>query len=294
MNKVEVQMENKTDNVMKDLLDYDGLAEAERLTGKHSGQDDGTAWLGMGLMQINNKIKNAKLKEMGDTVFSMSTEDYIAVIEEYGFEKVLEDSELSADTRKGETQFVYFHKKHSLLLEFDTYHGSRNGGEVFYNCLVKHSELGSFYNYTSSGGFVFCGDVIAFYKRMGDINQTLKCANETLNIPSDPKWGPNKTMNERSKQFDNVREQRRKIAEKNDLYVIHEGSRDCREGIVFSLNQLRKHSTFIKHKKFNNSIIINLHDHKSDREWNDKDSVGWKRFLSLPKYVQEAVGYSEG
>jgi hypothetical protein len=67
------------------LLEYDSLAEAEKITGKSYKESEGTSFLGLGLMMANNKKKNKILKENKDSTFSNTVEDYINIIQSIGF-----------------------------------------------------------------------------------------------------------------------------------------------------------------------------------------------------------------
>jgi hypothetical protein len=140
---------------LDDLLKYDPLHEAEKITGIHykdggDGLDNPTIGIGLLLAQQNAKAKNAHLEELGDTTFSNKLARYQSIITAFGFEKVLADE---WESRNGtETFFIYAHRK-GLLLSFDTFNGSSvNGGKVLYNWRPS-VPLDEIYGCTSSGGF---------------------------------------------------------------------------------------------------------------------------------------------
>lgn len=95
---------------LKNLLNYDPLAEAEKMTGESYKESDATTWLGIGLLQENRKAKEALLREKDDSLFQNKLEDYVRIITNEGFEKVLEIPFEYSDREevRSETFFVYW------------------------------------------------------------------------------------------------------------------------------------------------------------------------------------------
>lgn len=119
------------------LLRADPLAEAEEITGISYKEDDATIALGLVLnMDISERKKKA-LEARGDTLFSNDLERYISIIENYGFERVLEipfeGKSYCTGPAPKEQFFVYWHPE-GLLLAFDTHQTTKvNGATVRYN-----------------------------------------------------------------------------------------------------------------------------------------------------------------
>lgn len=141
---------------LDELLKYDSLAEAEKITGKHSQESLSTVWLGIGLLQKNTKAKNAILDQTDDTFLTNTIEDYIRKLTDYGFEQVYTEnfqtkSSFDEDYRNEECR-ILFYPKYSILLFFDTYKGNVNSSSFYYNWKPFNDE---YYGkqVTSSGGF---------------------------------------------------------------------------------------------------------------------------------------------
>lgn len=126
------------------ILKFDGLYEAEKLTGKSYKKDDDTMMTGFAMTHINNQIKMEMLKNENDSYRGIETESYVGIIENYGFELMLKDRK----TNREDYQYVYYHKEHGFLLVFDSFGGELNGGKCFYQYLYKHGDN----LHVSSGG----------------------------------------------------------------------------------------------------------------------------------------------
>lgn len=141
---------------LDNLLNYDPLATAEKITGMHYKDggvslDNPTIGIGLLLAQRNAAEKNAILDELDDTKLSNNLDRYQSIITNYGFEQVLADEWKSGHGHE-ETYFIYAHRK-GLLLSFDTYSGCRvNGGKVYYNWRPATDDASN-WECTSSGGY---------------------------------------------------------------------------------------------------------------------------------------------
>jgi hypothetical protein len=138
-------MKKWDDATVADILKVDSLAVAEKITGKSYKEDEDTSKLGLALHLRNGQAKEAILKGTGDTWFSMTTEEYIGVIESFGFVKQYEEPLLN-----GETFYVYY-REPSQVLVFNTYQGRRNGGNVYY--AWQPYKCVEYWPLISSGGF---------------------------------------------------------------------------------------------------------------------------------------------
>lgn len=143
------------DNTTRDLLNFDPLDYAERLTGE-SCHTEATGMLGMALAMNHNRIKNEHLKTLGDTTYGDKLDRYTQIITEMGFEQVLDlpftGKSYNGDDPREEHYFIYAHRD-GLLLSFDTFGGnSVNGGKVCY-CWKPSGPANQTYGLTSSGCF---------------------------------------------------------------------------------------------------------------------------------------------
>jgi hypothetical protein len=135
---------------LDDLLKYDSLAEAEKVTGKYSGASESTVLLGMALGYDKNKKLEAMLQSSDDTGFSETKMDYLAKLSRFGFEQIYEES--FKEGGRDETLNAMFHFQYSILLIFDTYNGNVNSGKFYYHWKPKGESFP--YHITSSGGYV--------------------------------------------------------------------------------------------------------------------------------------------
>lgn len=163
---------------IKDLQNFDGLAEAEKLTGASYKENDSTAIIGMGLHFAKNKQMKELMELTNDTCFSETEESYLAKVISFGFEVVLKQPFIGRKEIE-ERFYILWHKKYSILLVFDTYTGSkgskpsRNGGYIYYNWSpnegIGHS------SFTSSGGFIG-------FNFKSDLTEELKYSSSFENI----------------------------------------------------------------------------------------------------------------
>ena len=144
-----------------EMLRFDPLHEAEKLTGESYKQSDVTSSLGL-LMSIehNKKLREA-LESQDDTVLLNQLDNYVRIITEEGFESVL-TIPFIGNNKADESLNIYWHRD-GILLVFDTYDTDRvNGGKYLYNWVPD--DWSTRCRYTSSGGLethegqdVWCG-----------------------------------------------------------------------------------------------------------------------------------------
>lgn len=131
------------------LLKFDPLDSAEKITGASYKEDQATGLFGLGLAMAQNRIKRQELSQRGDSYWGMSLIDYLEVIEDFGFERVLylpfhKDGVDNA-------LYVYWEPERGILLSFDSYNGDRvNGGRFYYNWIPNETTS---HRVTSNGGF---------------------------------------------------------------------------------------------------------------------------------------------
>jgi hypothetical protein len=120
-----------SDELLKKLLNYDALDNAERITGKSYKEDPLTETIGFIDHVRSCAEKRETLELLDDTTFSNTLERYTRILREEGFEQVL-CLPFTGRDEKPETFQVWFHPD-GLLLKFDTYgSGSINGGNFYF------------------------------------------------------------------------------------------------------------------------------------------------------------------
>lgn len=112
-----------------DLLRFDPLAEAERITGNEYKDDAETTHVGMALAMLNGEAKDRALTETDDTRWSLDFAGTVALWKRLGFAVVYERPFKGSD----ETFLVLWHPD-GILGTIESYHGDRvNTQKVYYN-----------------------------------------------------------------------------------------------------------------------------------------------------------------
>lgn len=148
-------------NLVREVLSYDALQEAETVTGKSYKNDEGTAALGLFLHVEHAEKKAAILRSMGDSLLSNTVEDYQRILEATGLEKALEmpfaGRVYESEEPPEEKFFVYACRRRGLVLYFDTFRGDSVNSSTLHYCWVRPGDYplktSSYYLYTSSGTF---------------------------------------------------------------------------------------------------------------------------------------------
>lgn len=124
-------MSTHDDSRVADLLAFDPLAEAEKITGESYKDSDGTAVLGMLMMASHVQEKEAALTVRDDTTFSNALDRYLRIAADEGFRVVLVDP---FDSEYGHEAYYMLWHDDGILLEFDTFCGDHvNSGKFLYN-----------------------------------------------------------------------------------------------------------------------------------------------------------------
>ena len=119
------------------VLSYDALAEAERITGASYKEDDETMRLGVGMHMQQTERKRALLALHGDTLLTNDHDRYTEVLREEGFRKVL-DEPFSGKVL--ESFQVWWHED-GLMLTFDTFGGGHiNSAKLLFNWRAPNEE----------------------------------------------------------------------------------------------------------------------------------------------------------
>lgn len=241
---------------LDEMLRFDPLDAAEKITGENHKSSTRTTGLGMLLMMNNNDRKRKALHERGDTCFTEETDNYQRIIQKNGFKKVLE---LDFITKKGydsqkeqpEKFFVYWHDD-GLVLVMDTSNlTTRNSAKVYYNWRPKDYKN---IRVTSSGSFDYEDGQPSIrydYKKEPDPN--------------------------------------------NGRPMFWTGDHDAREAIVHNMDALREHGEFMRPWKKAPFLWFLHHGDTDNRDEKgnalyDSKAINAERIALLPDYVRECIG----
>lgn len=130
-----------TDKAVADALSFDALREAEIITNKSYKESNETTRLGFAMHIEHNKQKEALLKFTKDTYYGSTLEEYLTVVKDLGFEKILE-TPIPEDKKfnsNGDYYYIYW-RADGIILSFDTYRGNKvvNSGNFYYNLKPKN------------------------------------------------------------------------------------------------------------------------------------------------------------
>lgn len=108
-----------TEHNFDDMLNFDPLATAEKITGASYKEDEGTFRAGLALMMRHTAEKRDELMVRQDSYMGMSMDEFIKIVEAQGFEKVFERDFQGDCEDRMETQYVFW--KNGLLLHAETF-----------------------------------------------------------------------------------------------------------------------------------------------------------------------------
>lgn len=144
-------------DAIRGVLNYDPLAEAERVRGTSYKDDEDTMRLGLGLAMIHNANKESLLRKAADSYLNMPFADQLALFAELGFEEVYREAFTGSG---GDETFVILWHNDGVLATCESYNGTRrNSAKVYYN--YRHPDGYPGFHLTSSGGMrgdVWVGD----------------------------------------------------------------------------------------------------------------------------------------
>jgi hypothetical protein len=152
-------MTNTTDlntETIDHLLKFDPLDQAEKITGYSYKDDRETSTLGLGLALLHNERKRNALAASGDSHFHTTYIEYLELLQDLGFEIVLQDYfegdryDNSPTIYEGFT--VLWHPEDGILATAESYGTGLNSSKVYYNVMVDQTNH-AFYRVISSGHF---------------------------------------------------------------------------------------------------------------------------------------------
>lgn len=250
---------NKESKEILELQKIDPLHIAEMITEKSYKESKDTGLLGLAIMLNVNEAKNKRLEEIGDTKFSNKLNDYLEIVQKFGFELVYSEP-FKGTKGKDECLYVLFLKELGILLVFDTYtHESDddeivepnvNGGHIYYNW--SPNDINDRRSSTSSGGFLFPkrnddgsrkdGHMVLFEKDLitqyviPDYPKDLK-----YDFSSKETW---KEFETRSKPVEEKQKQMFTEALKSGKRTLWSGNHDCREALITTIKNLYENGRF--------------------------------------------------
>ncbi len=114
---------------LNDALQYDPLAQAEKICGKSYKEDESVAWLGMAMQMEHNDRISALLKQNRDTCYRNTLEEQIAVFEDMGFRLLI------CEPIEGTKDKWRIFWRAGVLLFCDSYSGDKslNSGKIYFN-----------------------------------------------------------------------------------------------------------------------------------------------------------------
>lgn len=136
--------------VNSQVLNFDPLDTAEKVTGKSYKDDRDTSLLGLALFTEHNSRKKKLLSESCDTYHGQTLSKYLEVVLSLGFQEAIKETFKGHSDDREETYFIFWHPS-GVLLSFDTYLGEHvNGGHLYYNWSPAIS-CDDYYSCLSSG-----------------------------------------------------------------------------------------------------------------------------------------------
>lgn len=139
---------------INDLLKFDPLGEAERMTGKDYKNDEDTSALGFLLAMDHNERKANALRASGDSSFRISFENFVLLAVNKGFVEIYRghfyDVGESWSSGREETYLVMW--RDGVLLTLESYGESVNMAKMYYNLEVGQGTLDDNFYRPEGGG----------------------------------------------------------------------------------------------------------------------------------------------
>lgn len=273
---------------LKKLLNYDSLAEAEKITGVSYKGDDTTTGLGMLLMWDNAEKKEKILSAQDDTLFSETESEYLRKVMDFGFEILSKEGFKSTGWKDEEIKeqfYIMFHREYSIFLVWDTFRGHRNGGKMYYNWSPKEDSL----RCTSSGSYVGRGKREAFSCSFNADFTPFEPTEESTAIAiREPKWADKVSYEEYNKRYNLWRLDVHKFIKEHNLIRVWSGDHDCREAIKFNIKEMVENGTFLK-KWIQPPFLWLLHYEDTKVPGYSYVDITNERISRLPVDIQEII-----
>jgi hypothetical protein len=163
------------DAITKSLLNYDPIAEAEKL---YPGSDIGALLL----VYHSATRTNEHLQKIGDSCHLSPFDDMIALVESEGFVQIYETcfvDDLHDGHEHTERFLVFFKADEGIIITLESYRGRVNGANMYYNIDLKPDGYNN--GCTYSGHFFFNPDgTYSVYIGLHDIREGFRYKLNTL------------------------------------------------------------------------------------------------------------------
>jgi len=118
-----IPVDSIEETMTDDLLKFDSLDTAEKMTGKSYKDDADTAKLGFALHMQKNELTRRILTSQDDMTFGGTLATYLRLLNDLGFEKVFEEKfvDREKEIKSEETYYIFWHPIKAILCTFDTY-----------------------------------------------------------------------------------------------------------------------------------------------------------------------------
>jgi len=279
-----------TSKAILDIDKIDPLSVAEKLTGCDYKNDEATTALGMMLHMQKGALMREEIAKVDDTQFSEPTEEYLRKVTKFGFEIVYQEPFMDGD--KNECYYILFMKELGILLDFDTFTGSRNSGNIFYNW--SPNDMRDRGDLTSSGRFYYPqrnGGHIGLFEK------DLFTPFFIPGYPADAKWDLASQDYAEFKAIQGPIE-----ADQQDLLrtallcgkrTVWVGDHDCREAIITKIKAMYENGRFLtKWIDCPFHWLTHYMDHKQPSGPMDLEPYKTKtriRMDRLPDYVRDCI-----
>lgn len=147
------------DNTTREMLDFDGLAQAEQITGQSYKDDKETEGLGMLLHIMGSQVKANHLQSIGDSYFNMPWDESKALFESAGFEIILLEEFEGTDRGSGSPreEFLIAQRGGAILVAESFSTTRRNKASIYFNAKLKDPK-DEYYFPRCSGTSVYIGE----------------------------------------------------------------------------------------------------------------------------------------
>jgi len=260
----------KIHDQLEKALNYDSVNEAEKIFGKNTKESQA---FGLGNFLENNKKKRKMLEDLGDTPFSCKTTKYLQIVGKFGFEIAYKENIIRKDTPEDynkDTLYILWHDELGILLKFDTYGDTINGGDFYYNWFIPYSL--KHHSYTSNGGYL---------KYKGE--NTLKHYDKNKNLLDVKELTGNYSCPKQQAFNENLYDTN---------YGIYIGHTDCREAVIYNINRLKNNGELLSQWEDIDSCF-NLccgNDYREDTYYLDESL---RRLKLLPDNVKQKICYDK-
>ncbi len=113
-------------------LEFDPIAEAERITGRSYKEDASVTALGVLIgMQHREKVDAELFLNRDTNSYQQTCDEFCATVEDVGFQKVLEDP--FTDPHSGRPELLRIYWMPGFLAFFTSFHGRANDAKIYFD-----------------------------------------------------------------------------------------------------------------------------------------------------------------